>query len=1053
MLVVPAVAQDYTNVTASGKVQGTNGEAIAGATVVVTSDKQGFSRTVTTDSNGAFRVSQIPSGDYSFAITAPGYSAYSEAAVSITAAGSSNKFTLASESASDGEVVVTAGRKQVIDFDRNTTGAVINIGDLATRVPISRDITSVVLLSPGTSAGDTAFGNLPSINGGSVSENQYFINGLNITQFRNGLGAVAVPFDFYQTVEVKNGGLPAEFGRSTGGFVNSITKSGSNEYHGSVSMVWEPNSLLEHAPNSAGTDRDSFYNERTDFIAQLSGPIIKDHLFFYGIYNARNVVAKGGTTGTASTITTGANGCVTNPTMCTDFADLRSANLTLQGTGYTIQRNTSPFYGGKLDAVIVDGQRLEATYFNTTGVTTQDTFGTAAFYSLASGRRYNPNTNDPGGYSSSEVFESGGENYVLRYTGTFTNWLTLSAAYGVNKNRTNSQSSNPSLPAISDSRAGSAVSIGNSLSNADISEEKRTFYRADADVYFNALGSHHVRFGYDREDLSLNGVITANGGFQYSYFTSTGDAVTGTPAGTQYAIARTFVSGGQFATRNEAFYAQDSWSLFDNRLQLNLGVRNDKFVNRNAAGVSFYESGDQWGPRLGFSADPFGEGRSKVFGSFNRYFLPIVSNTNLRLAGSELDYDAYFGLSGVNANNTPILGAPITTGAGFEACPTGGPAGTSCVIRNDGSVPGTTTTVASNLKPQSLDEYILGGEHRFGGGIKVGLFLTYSKINDSLEDAALDQAIVPLCVSAGNSAASCNTLFNGVHQYALINPGRDVSITLSDPFPNEATARTVTLSASQLGYPQAKRSYKAATVTFEREFDGIWSLSANYTYSKNESNIEGGIRSDNAQTDSGLTTAFDLPALTNGSSGYLPNDRRHNFKIFGSYKLFDWLTLGANAQIASSRSFGCIGRAPISADGTVGAPGGLAGRFYGSAAYYCNLDATGNVVRNPVGFTVVNDAVNAVGGPRASTLQLTPRGSRFKSDWLYNLNLEAQVRVPSDSFDAHFRIVVSNVLNRKAKLDFTENGTTGTGAPNPTYSLPTSFQAPRAVRLQFGVGF
>ncbi|WP_299646530.1 TonB-dependent receptor [Sphingomonas bacterium] len=1058
MFAAPAYAQDYTNVAATGKVQGTNGEAVAGATVEIRSDDQGFSRTATTDSSGTFRIQQIPPGSYTFTITAPGFDTFTESGVTLNQSSAANQFTLSAVGAPvGGDIVVTAGRVRTVDFDRNTTGAVINVGDLATRVPVARDITSVVLLSPGTSAGDTAFGNLPSINGGSVSENAYFINGLNITQFRNGLGSVPVPFDFYQTVEVKNGGLSAEFGRSTGGFVNATTKSGSNDFHGSVTFNWEPNELLSKAPNSAGSDRDSFYNEREDMIVQLSGPIIKDHLFFYGIYNARNVIAKGGTTGTASAIGTGANGCATNPTFCTDFADLRSvANLTLVGSGYTVARSTSPFFGAKIDAVIIDGQRLEGTYFNTKGNSKTDLYG-SALYTLASGDRFNPNTNNPGRYVSSSVSESGGENYVLRYTGTFTNWLTLSAAYGVNQNRSNTQSTDPSIPFIADQRGGGSLSIGNSLSNADISEEKRTFYRADVDLNFNFLGSHHIRGGYDREDLDLTGLITANGGFQYTLATSTGDATTRTPAGTQYAIARTFISGGQFNTRNEAFYLQDSWSLFGNRVQLNLGIRNDRFVNRNADGVAFYTSGDQWGPRLGFSADPFGDGRTKVYGSFNRYFLPVASNTNLRLAGSELDFDAYYRLTGLNANNTPILGTPITTGAGFEACPGGSPAGTACVVRNDGRVPGTATTVAANLKSQSTDEFILGVEQRLGNGIRVGLFGTYTKLNDSLEDAALDQAIIPLCVAAGNSGAACTAIFNGVHQYALINPGRDVTITLSDPFPNQTTAQTVTLSAAALGYPAAKRTYKAVTATFEREFDGVWSFNANYTWSKNEGNIEGGIRSDNAQTDSGLTTAFDLPALTNGSFGFLPNDRRHNFKAYGSVKITDWLTVGAQAQIASPRRFGCLGRTPISADATPFAVGGLAGRFYGAGGFYCNLDSSGNVVRNPA-TAVINDSPFLTGGAanpaaRASTLQLTPRGSIFESDWLYNLNLDAAIRVPTDAFDATFRVSVFNVLNRQAKLDFTETGTTGTGVPNPTYSLPTVYQAPRSVRLQFQVGF
>ena len=1068
----PAAAQDYTNVTASGRVQSTAGRPITGATVVLNSD-QGVTRTLTTDSTGSFQAAQMAPGTYRISVSAPGFAPLTDSVVSITQNNAANEFTLApiaaagTAAAGGGDIVVT-GVRRIVDVAANTTGSVIQIGDLAKRVPVARDITSVVLLSPGTSAGDTAFGSLPSINGASVSENVYYINGLDITQFRNGLGAVTVPFDFYQSVDVKNGGIPAEFGRTTGGVINATTKRGTNKFHGSVTANYEPDSLRRDVPNTYATDNDSSYGERKDMVAQLSGPIIKDHLFFYGLYQARDVQSGGGFTGTAGALdprftpSTGAprvvsqgtldNSCFINPTVCTDFADLRNANLTLQGTQYIKDRSRSPFYGGKLDAVF-GGQRLEGTYFNTSGKTIRDTFGTA-LYTLASGNRYNPNTNAPGAYASSTVFRSGGINYVGRYTGSFTNWLTVSAAYGVNKNRETTESSNPNFPSIVDQRGGVSTSVGNTTANSNVNFDKRVFYRADADLTFSLLGRHHVRGGYDREDLHLNTAISANGGFQYTLATAGGtgtDPVTGLPTGSQYAIARTFVSGGEFDTRNTAYYIQDQWSLLNNRLQLNLGLRNDRFVSKNADGVAFYQSGNNWSPRLGFSFDPIGEGRTKIYGSFSRYFLPVAVNTNVRLAGSELDYDAYYRLTGQNSDSTPILGAPITTGAGFEACPTGGPAGTSCVVRNDGTVPGTSTTVASNLKSQSTDEFIIGAEHR-SGRMKFGIFGTYTKLNNSLEDAAIDQAVIPLCVAAGNTEASCRGVYNGVHQYVLVNPGQDVAVTLSDPFPNQTTAKTVVLSAASLGYPQARRTYKAVSFVFDREFDGRWGLSANYTWSKLKGNIEGGIRSDNGQTDSGLTTAFDLPALVNGSYGYLPNDRRHNFKIYGSFAPTKWLSLGAQLQVASPRKFGCLGRAPANVDAN------LAGRFYGAASFYCNLVSSGNVVRYPItsapgAFPVVNFPVVNPVGPGTSSLQPTPRASLFKSDWLYNLNLDVGIKVPTSAFDGTVRVSVFNVLNRQAKLDFNEVGTSTAGAPLATYSLPQTYQQPRSVRLQFNVGF
>lgn len=1049
----PAVAQDYTNVTASGRVVGTDGRAIPGATITVTSNDQGFSRTVTTDSSGAYQIPQLPLGNYTFEVSANGYESYSDAAVSITTTSAANQFALKSTSGAAGEIVVMAGRTRVVDFNRNTTGATIDVADVSSRIPVARDITSVTLLAPGTTGGDSRFGSLPSVNGASVSENVYYVNGLNTTQFRNGLGAVTVPFDFYKSVEVKTGGISAEFGRMTGGVINAVTKSGSNQFHGGVQFIWEPNGLRAKSPNTYASDNDSVVSNRKEMIAELSGPIIKDHLFFYGIYNTRSVDTANGLSGASATLnsTTGAVNatapCVVTPAQCSTVADLASFKVGVLGTQYIADRNTSPFYGGKLDAVIVDGQRLEATYWNTSGTTSRTTY-----------TGYNVVTNGYGAAISQTVFRSGGENYVFRYTGTFTPWLTLSAAYGVNKNKDTTESDKPNLPSVTDQRAGGSTSIGNTSSNASLNLDKRTFYRADADLNFELFGSHHVRFGYDREDLNENSTTQANGGYQYTLAVASGassviDPVVGLPGGTQYATARKFVVGGEFTTRNTAYYIQDSWKLLNDRLLLNLGLRNDQFLANNGEGVEFFRADNMWSPRTGFSFDVFGDNRTKLYGSFSRYYLPVAVNTNVRLAGGELDYDIYYRLNGLNADNTPILGSAITTGAGFEACPGGSPAGTACVVRNDGTVPDTSSVVAANLKPQSTDEFVIGAEQRLGSRVKVGAFFTYTKLNDSLEDAALDQAIVPYCVSQGKLATDCRAIWNGVHQYALINPGRDVVVTLSDPLPGETKLRTVTLAGSALNYPQAERKYKGVTLTFDREWDGVWSLSANYTWSSLRGNIEGGVRSDNAQTDSGLTTAFDLPALVNGTYGYLPNHRRHSFKIYGSYAATKWLTLGFNGTLQSPRLFGCYGRAPASADSDATAVGGLAGRFYGAGSAYCNLNASGNVVRDPVLYTVINDAYNRVGGVRPSTLQPVPRASAMKSDWLKQINLDATLKLPTDAFNGFLRISVFNVFNWQSVTRRAENGTSSAGAPLVTYSLPTAYQAPRSARLQMGVKF
>ena len=349
----------------------------------------------------------------------------------------------------------------------------------------------------------------------------------------------------------------------------------------------------------------------------------------------------------------------------------------------------------------------------------------------------------------------------------------------------------------------------------------------------------------------------------------------------------------------------------------------------------------------------------------------------------------------------------------------------------------TDSLISSSLESQSLDEYILGVEQRIGSRWKVSVGLTKRDLNKALEDAAIDGAVQAFC-RANNipltnaNGDGCAEVFNGTHQYVLINPGFAVTVPLTDRINGEANIRTLTFTPEQLGFPRATRSYKALTIKFDREFDGVWSLSGSYTLSKAEGNYEGAVRSDNGQDDAGGTTDFDLPGLSVGSFGPSPNDRRHNFKLFGSYQLFDWLNLGGNFTLISPRKFGCLGLVPASVDP-------IANAFYGANGTFCNLDTSGNVI--------------TTGTTTASQLQSVPRGSAFKSDWLTNINLDVALKVPSDLFEGTFRISVFNVLNSQAELDFEERGTLNSGQPRSTYRQPLGFQQPRSVRFQLGVNF
>ena len=168
------------------------------------------------------------------------------------------------------------------------------------RLPVERDLMSVAQLAPGLSKGDSAFGGV-SFGGSSVAENTVYINGLNVTDFYNRIGFSSVPYAFYKEFQVKTGGYSVEYGRTTGGVINAVTRSGTNEFEFGAEIVWEPNFAQAsggnyYSPDS--TDADTLpqpyrilqYDEydRRNATAYASGPIIKDKLFFFAIYEARN---------------------------------------------------------------------------------------------------------------------------------------------------------------------------------------------------------------------------------------------------------------------------------------------------------------------------------------------------------------------------------------------------------------------------------------------------------------------------------------------------------------------------------------------------------------------------------------------------------------------------------------------------------------------------------------------------------------------------------------------------------------------------------------------
>jgi len=988
-----AMAEDYTTGVMRGTVQDQAGNPVANAVVQISSAK-GVRRSTTTDADGEMIIPQLPIGAYTVSILQDGYAELVTENVPIQI-GKTGAFTFTMESLDDviDEIYVTGVRQGSWDFDTTTTGITVDVGEVFNRAPLGRDATSVVLLAPGTAQGDTAFsvdsygasGNLASFAGSSVGENVYYVNGMNITNFRNFVGGSTIPFELFDQIEVKTGGYQAEFGRSTGGVTNAVTKSGSNDFEFGINAFFEPESMNEQSPATFRSANKYDTRSNTEYNIWASGAIVQDKLFFFALYNPRDIEQFDCGSGTCEQ-----------------------------------QLNDSPFYAVKLDFVPADGHRLEYTFFSDDQTRDIKQWRWNDTASVLIG--------DPDTLSQAELsdlkaervvdskYVNGGENHIFRYTAALTDWMTISAMYGENTYaRENFSDASP--PALRDRRSltnpgsnGSTRDIGTwSVFLFDIGEDTRDNYRVDADFYFEAAGDHHIRVGWDQEDLqsTTDNFYSGNLRARLEYHSSA--TITG-----QRWRTRQYYNDGGFETTQSAWYIQDSWQIGDN-FTLNLGLRNETFDNKNKFGETFVKTSDQLAPRFGFSWDPTGEGTSRIYGSYGDYYLPIATNTNMRLAGEEVYFQEYFesvdadldGEPDYDSEGFPLLGAPIGSRGYFS----------------NGTLPFADAAHAEKLDPLYQSEWILGYEHTFNDEWTVGVRYISRDLESLIEDVAIDFAVIQWANDNGYGADPVLSLYTGFHQYVLVNPGSDFRVAAVEDFGNDGVVDWVDITSDMLPYPVGKRTYEAVDLTVEREWDEQWYLSMNYTWSKSEGNYEGVVKSENGQDDAGLTQDFDQPGLTDGAFGPTPNDRRHRLKMRGAYAFSDQLMVAANLQIEAPRKQGCIGNHVDD----------YFAWAYGAASWYCQGE-------------------------------LTPRGSQMETDWTRTVDLSLVYSpdwsVPGDG-DIVFRVDVFNALDADAIVDRWEfgdiaysDGFDGTGGEaDPDYSKATRFQEPRSVRFGFSYNF
>ncbi|MBA6297775.1 TonB-dependent receptor [Colwellia sp. MB02u-9] len=961
-LAMPAMANDGLLV---GKSLSDSGNAISGVSVTIVNIDTGLTRTITTDSKGNYKFPLLPSGNYSLEAKKNGFLMVKQDKLKVSSVGRTSA-DLTLESGNVERISVTGANISAIDVSSSESQLVVDLEYLA-KVPVARDVTSVALLAPGTVSGDSDFGKNASFGGSSVGENTYYINGINTTNFRNGLGGSELPFEMYKTFEVKTGGYSAEFGRSTGGVVNATTRSGSNEFKFGASAFWEPSSMRASSPDVKRTDADNIeeagseYYEvnsedktgTTNYNLWASGALIQDELFFFGLVNQEK--------------------------RDRDYATF---------SNFYEREASDTLFAAKIDWYITDEHILEFTgWDNGSDLDTNK-------------RQYSHDTKTKSRNLGDFIQERGGKTWGLKYTGILTDDLQISAQYSINEASYSNLNAgeNPlgDKPAIYERRSTKEFG-GFGLFTPSIQNDKRTAYRFDVDWYVH--DDHKLRFGIDYEEMEATEDTQRAGGVAYRYDGCDTAELANDVLDCATVRQEFYVNQGDFETKSAAFYIEDNWQVTDD-LTARIGLRNESFENYNKAGDKFVDVANQWAPRLGLSWDINGDGESKVYANYGRYFLPVATNTNVRLAGDELYTRQEFDVESINADFTPNFVA--------------GSGGAISTFAN-GQLKDTKETVNANLDPMYQDEFMLGYEQVINDSWSFGVKATYRDLGSSLEDVAIDKGF-------DDSLDGACTLCSGFHYYVLTNPGEDVTITTDPDGDGPLELKDYTITADQLGYPEAKRQYAAVDLTLNRAWDDLWLLNVTYTWSHSWGNNEGFVRSDNDQDDSGLTTNFDQPGLTDGATGNLPNDRRHNLKINGAYAITEDLSVGANLNFTTGRPLNSFGFHPTDA--------------------FASLYQAESFVKEG---------------------QLVTRGSEGRTSSTWTLDLSATYDYYIEDSKITFRADIFNVTNNDKVTQQNEtneryssyDGAFGgyRGEANPTYGLPNNFQQPRYVRISVSAEF
>ncbi|MET0390848.1 MAG: TonB-dependent receptor, partial [Polyangiales bacterium] len=876
---------------------------LADAVITATSPSLQNEEIAVTDKTGTFRIAGLPPGAYVLRVERDAYQPFTREALELHADTTIRVNSELLPQVLEGEEIVVIGRTPTVDVGSSSTGLNIT-SELTSRVPLAapgakgsaaRSFESIADIVPGAQA-DT-FG--VSIYGSSSPENRYLLDGLSVGNATYGVLGTPLSIDFIKEVSVLSGGYMPEYGRSTGGILNAITKSGSNEFHGSVFMNVAPGGL-EGPRKTAFREGDAIVTApklsiMADIGGDVGGPIIRDKLWFYAgfdyartSYDIRRSLRRQRFDSQGAPLTDAQGNPEWEPIAGTERSyvaqqDMYQAigkltwsvndkhRLTLSVNGVYPQSGGDGKYGiSPLTGLPLLGNenRLNGTYeaiaHRYYGNSTNASLQWSA--ELDDAKRARLDTwfgwhNESGGRLPSDGSALGSRSGLAGISNVW--WLrpghSITDFEMVPRGACDAPGGDETAIAcpVSDYHTGGPEFIDEQIMN-------RVQARSIFTYLFEGLGHHVFKAGLDSEYQIHDGRRAYTGARDYVEYPDLPIFLDGRVYGYLKGPDDPVVLDSIRATTRSlsvGAFAQDSWNIAD-LVTLNLGVRYDAQMLYADNGSLAMTLPNQWSPRAGIVYDPTREGRAKFYGNYARYYETVP----LRVLDRYLSGEPI-----LMAARDPALCDPRDPSQQQNEC-----LADDAVLALAGYPPNakydafssSTSVIDPDLRPPSTDEIVLGADYELIEDGRIGLLYTKRWLNNTIEDMSRDGG---------------GTFFFG-------NPGRGIA---SD-------------------FPSAQRRYDAFNLYFTKLFSGGWVGQASYTLSWLRGNYSGLFRPEDSQFDPHQSADFDLKDLYVNREGPLPGDRRHFFKLFGAKQLdlpkgYGFLTPGLGIRAWSGEPTNLLG--------------------------------------------------------------------------------------------------------------------------------------------------